>query len=77
MFIHTYNELYLKDKGWSVAAFKAGIDTLAEIKQWCYITYGPPGDKWLDDICWGEIRFEDKKDLVLFVLRWSGHEILG
>lgn len=71
MFIHTYDELGINDDGWTVAAFKAEIDALAEIKQWCYATYGSTGDRWKDDIHWGEIRFSDKRDLTFFVLRWS------
>lgn len=69
MFIHTYEEY--QNQGWAVAAFSANIDTLKEIRQWCYSTYGPPGERWEDAIRWGEVYFSDKKDLLLFSLKWS------
>jgi len=70
MFIHTYDEEgFLADEGWTVAAFSTGLTE--EIKEWCYDTYGEPGVRWCDRISWGEVRFSDKKDLTLFLLRWS------
>lgn len=70
MFIHTYDEYW--NEGWAVAAFKTlPIDKITEIKEWCNKEYGVPGERWKDGIAFGEICFEDKKDLTLFVLRWS------
>jgi hypothetical protein len=42
-----------------------------EVMLWCYDTYGNPssGSRW--DCYGGWMRFRDKKDAELFVLRWS------
>lgn len=72
MIIHTYDENYLNE-GWAVVAFNQPhrVDEVVAIKQWCYDTFGLPGERWRDSIAYGEVRFEDKKDLMLFVMRWS------
>ena len=69
MFIHVYNEHW--NQGHYVAAFRAGVDTLAEIKQWCYATYGNPGHRWIDNVHFGEALFNNQQDLEWFLLRWS------
>lgn len=70
MFIETYDEYW--GEGYAVAAFPIQTnEKINEIKEWCRATFGEPGDHWEDDIHWGEVRFDDKKDLMMFVLRWS------
>ena len=71
MNIHTYDEYW--NEGWAVAAFPQPhrVDEIVAMKQWCNDTFGPPGDRWKDCIIYGEICFEDKKDLMLFLLRYS------
>jgi hypothetical protein len=71
MYIHTYEEL--TGSGWTVAAFEShrSIDAMTEMKAWCYAVYGEPMTRWKDSIEYGEVRFEDQKDLTLFILRWS------
>lgn len=70
MFIHTYDEKTEIGERWTVAAFSASSSEIREIKQWCYATYGQPGNRWCDTAYWGEVRFRDKKDLTMFLLRW-------
>ena len=50
----------------------------AEIRRWCFETFGPPGMlvntveiRWLDDVKYGEIVFQHEADLMMFLLRWS------
>jgi hypothetical protein len=70
MFIHTYDEYW--NQGHAVAAFSTPtIDQICKMKTWCRASYGEPGDRWLDQIIHGEVLFTDKRDLTLFVLRWS------
>jgi hypothetical protein len=70
MFIHTYDEYW--NQGHAVAAFPTpSIDQIYEIKSWCRKSYGEPGERWQDQIIHGEVLFSDRKDLVLFVLRWA------
>lgn len=72
MFIHTYDELGLENEGWTVAAFhQMPLSEIVTVTKWCYDTYGIPGERWKDDIVYGEVRFDDKKDLMLFVMRFS------
>lgn len=58
---------------------------LKEIESFCNKMYGPGlGDhriyplnnspfvhRWVNDIVYGEVRFSQEEDLVLFLLRWS------
>ncbi len=70
MFIHTYDEYW--NQGHAVAAFSTpSIDQISEMKEWCRDSYGDPGERWQDQIIHGEVLFADRKDLVLFVLRWG------
>jgi len=70
MFIHTYDEYW--NQGHAVAAFSIpSIDQIREMKSWCREIYGEPGDRWQDQIIHGEVLFDDRQDLALFVLRWS------
>lgn len=79
MKIYIYEELkYGNTTGFVVAAFKATPDVLADIKKWCWLTYGEPGFnrltqqyRWIDEVHWGEVKFIHKEDLTLFKLRWS------
>jgi hypothetical protein len=80
---HVYQEF--TEFGYWVAAFNAwGAALRAEnakrddMRTWCKEIYGAPGlvvdtsrPRWKDDIMWGEIRFRDKQDLTLFLLRWG------
>ena len=76
MDIHTYQD---RDPAWWVAAFNhpvPRIDSVDEIRAWCYTTFGPPNSldytgRWRDNIWWGEARFRSEEDLLLFVMRWS------
>lgn len=70
MYIHTYEEMF---SGWTVVAFEShrSVDDVVEMKKWCHRTYGPPLTRWKDDIPHGEVRFEDPKDVLMFILRWS------
>lgn len=50
----------------------------AEIRRWCFETFGPPGPlvntaetRWIDDVRYGEIVFQREQDLMLFVLKWQ------
>ena len=71
MFIYTYDE-YWKNDGWAVAAFTADdTSQLLEIQHWCNTVFGKPNDRWEDCIRFGEVKFSDKKDLTMFILRWS------
>ena len=58
---------------WSLSA---NNDKWNEISQWCYDTYGKPGDPFTDvaerwylnnSAYW----FRDESDLTMFILRWS------
>jgi len=76
MFIHTYDEYW--DQGHAVAAFSTSKDAVAEIRKWCYNVYGPPGYnhltaqiRWKDYIDHGEVLFDKREDLSLFLLKWS------
>ena len=71
MFIETYDEYW--NQGWAVAAFPTPhkVDQVVAMKQWCNDTFGPPGERWKDSIVYGEVCFEDRKDLMLFVLKYS------
>jgi hypothetical protein len=81
MFIHTYETTkdFLTDKPRKyVAAFESKRENRAEITQWCYKAFGPPGfnhltfeTRWKDSINWGEVYFSRKEDLEWFVLKWS------
>lgn len=76
MNIRTYQEQ--SSKAW-VATFDHTIpkmDSVDQIRSWCYNTYGVPqplslGGRWRDNIWWGEARFRSEEDLLLFVMRWS------
>ena len=71
MIIYTYDDLSYE--GWAVAAFPTPhkVDEVVALKQWCNDAYGPPGKRWKDSIIYGVVWFEDRKDLTLFLLRWS------
>lgn len=71
MVIHAYEEI--TGSGWTVVAFSqpTKVDDVVEMKTWCYQTYGEPITRWKDDIPYGEVRFEDPKDVMMFILRWS------
>ena len=71
MYIHTYEEML--GSGWTVAAFEShmSVTDMLEMKKWCHRTYGAPLTRWKDNIEYGEVRFEDAKDVMLFILRWS------
>jgi len=71
MFIHTYHEYW--NQGWIVAAFARinDVNKFLEMRQWCYDTYGKPGDRWKDGIAYGEVLFNAEKDLTLFLLKWA------
>ena len=88
MYIHTYFEEHPHEEsgGYHLASFhslalkspRKVANTLAELKNWCYMTYGPDGwrhntqqVRWRDNIANGEIRFSREDDLALFLLRWS------
>jgi len=50
----------------------------AEIRTWCYQTFGEPGYRndtadvrWVDDIKYGEVRIDRESDLMMFILKWS------
>lgn len=66
MIIHTYDEYW--NEGWAVAAFPTPhtVDEIVDMKQWCRGLFGPAGERWKDNIIYGEVLFEDKKDLTLF-----------
>jgi len=47
---------------------------VTEIRKWCTDTFGEPNHKhsrWHDETTWGNIEFADKKDLLLFQLKWA------
>lgn len=54
-----------------MVSFGADVHTCDDIQQWCYDTYGNPGERWIDNIHFGQILFDDEKDLSWFLLRWS------
>ena len=76
MWIHTYQE---QSSGAWVAAFEHTIpkmDSVDQIREWCYNTYGLPKalsleGRWRDNIWWGEVRFKTEVDLLLFVMKWA------
>jgi hypothetical protein len=68
MKITTYDEY--RNQGRHVAEFRAGVN-IADIKKWCWQTYGNTGDRWQDNIHFGEVVFSNKADLEWFLLRWS------
>jgi hypothetical protein len=69
--IHTYEEI--TGSGWTVVAFNQPhkVDDVVAIKDWCYKVYGEPMTRWKDSIEYGEVRFEDEKDVMMFILRWQ------
>lgn len=70
MAIHTYDEYW--NQGHAVAAFpRPSIDKAIEMKNWCQESFGEPGDRWIDHIDSGGVLFNDKQDLLLFMLRWQ------
>lgn len=71
MIIHVYDEYW--NQGWSVAAFPRHrtVDELVEMTNWCYNAYGEPGDRWKNQLAYGEILFSGPEDLTLFLLRWA------
>lgn len=70
MFIDTYDEYW--NEGWAVAVFPSpDLDEVVALKKWCNEMFGTPGERWKDSIVYGEVCFEDRKDLMLFVMRWS------
>lgn len=72
MIIHTYDEFWTVGQP-AVAAFPTPhqVEQIVAMKQWCRDSFGPPGDRWKDNIMYGEVCFKDRKDLALFVLRWA------
>jgi hypothetical protein len=84
---HTYREVNehreANEYHYYVAAFsvwgKKGYtarDLRTEMQQWCKSTFGPSGSvyemaRWSNDIMFGEVRFKDEADLLMFLLRWS------
>jgi hypothetical protein len=71
MIIHTYDEYW--NEGYAVAAFPQPhhVHKVIELRGWCIEAYGEPGHRWKDNIQFGEVLFQDKQDLALFLLRWS------
>ena len=80
MFIHHY-PIPDHSKGGQryMAAFKRqDPKKIAEIRKWCYTTYGEPGYqvnnaeiRWIDDVSAGEVVFNRESDLMMFLLRWQ------
>jgi hypothetical protein len=81
MFIHHYPipERYGGYPVSYMASFhKQAPAKTAEIRRWCFETFGPPGylvntaeTRWTDDVKHGEIVFQREADFMLFVLKWS------
>jgi len=77
MFIHTHRAHTRKDfTPYYVAAFTLQKGMYEPVSEWCYQTFGEPGDgedldRWEDQIWYGEIWFRDEQDLMMFKLRWS------
>ena len=75
MFIHVYEDVLRRGH---LAAFQASTSKVADIRQWCYNTYGEPSilcgpdARWYDGIQFGEILLKNERDLTLFLLKWSG-----
>jgi hypothetical protein len=74
VFIHAYKS---RNRGnYHVAAFTYQKGMLEPMTNWCYQTFGHPGDckdnaRWEDSLWLGEAWFRDERDLIMFVLRWS------
>jgi len=71
MYLHTYEEI--TGSGWTVVAFETPtkVSTVVEIKEWCKTVYGDPGTTWKDSVEYGEVRFKNKEDILMFKLKWS------
>lgn len=69
MDIYTYEEMW--GFKYSVAHFKANLETSEKIKQWCLETYGEPGIKWNYHEKYSMLRFLSKEDLLFFLLMWK------
>lgn len=71
MIIQTYEEI--TGSGWTVVAFlqPRRVHDVVAMKEWCRSVYGEPGTRWLDSVEYGEIRFENPKDVTLFLLKYS------
>ena len=62
-----------KDYKWEWYYSPQGSET-GEVYKWCWETYGHPG-RALGNGLWenhgGWIKFREKEDMLMFVLRWS------
>lgn len=74
--IHVYQEGWSGggiSETWIVAAFShlGPLREVEKIQEWCLNTFGEAGERWQDDIKYGEIRFRDSSDLTAFLLKWQ------
>jgi hypothetical protein len=78
MLIHSYSITLLNYKTRYVAAFTYSKIDVDAVKKWCYETFGPPTQRydedmrWWDGIKYGEVEFVNEEDLLMFILRWAG-----
>jgi hypothetical protein len=56
-----------------------GTTWAREVYDWCRQSYGIDWHwedqvkvpRWFNNICYGNIKFQNEKDAILFVLRWT------
>jgi hypothetical protein len=57
--------------GWWEAYYSPMGEEVFDVYNWCRQQFGPAGclHRWTNDGGW--VRFRDKDDMLLFLLRWS------
>lgn len=57
--------------GWKVISL-GRLRYCGEIRAWCCATFGKSGERWRDNLVWGEIAFLTSEDVSMFLLKWGG-----